>query len=193
MNSIHRNTIYFDEGFDKMEQLPREFSVKFDSIKVGKKDKTRVSINGIQIGDFIDDNSLERDYYRFHDIFHYSFSAFLGWSPCTRAMMKRKRKSDPLVDEIEDGARATITEEAISLAIFSGAKRNNFYKDVKRLSPSLLNLIKEMTQPFEVHVKTKKEWENAILKGYSLFRLLIENNGGNIHFDMSNQSATYEH
>ncbi|MGG5905700.1 hypothetical protein, partial [Sphingobacterium daejeonense] len=30
-------------------------------------------------------------------IFPYSSAALLGWSPCTRAMMKRKRKSNSLV------------------------------------------------------------------------------------------------
>src|SRR5258706_1333087 len=141
---------FFDSNFDEMEQLPRKFTVSFNSIDVGKKSKTRVSINGMQVGDFIDDNSKESDSYRFHDVFHYTFATMLGWSPCTRAMMKRKRKSNPTVDEIEDGARATITEESISLIIFNKAKRNNFFREDKKVSRSLLNLIKEMTTSFEV-------------------------------------------
>jgi len=184
--------IYFDSDFDEMEQLPRNFTVSFNSVNVGKKAKTRVSINGIQVGDFIDDNSKENDCYRFHDVFHYTFATMLGWSPCTRSMIKRKRKSNPEVDEIEDGARATITEEAISLLIFNKAKRNNFFQENNKVSPALLKQIKEMTTTFEVAVKSKKEWENAILQGYSLFRELVKHNGGKIHFDMLKQSATYE-
>ena len=121
----HKN--FFDSNYDEMEQLPRRFTVNFDSVKVGPKTKTRVSINGIQMGDFIDNNSKENDGYRFHDIFHYTFATMLGWSPCTRAMMKRKRKSSPIIDEIEDGARAAITEESISLIIFNKAKRKEFF------------------------------------------------------------------
>jgi hypothetical protein len=184
--------LFFDSNFDEMEQLPRKFTVCFNSVNVGNNAKTRVSINGIQVGDFIDDNSKERDSYRFHDVFHYTFATMLGWSPCTRAMMKRKRKSNPTVDEIEDGARATITEESISLIIFNKAKRTNFFKEDGKVSMSLLNLIKEMTASFEVAVKSKEEWEKAILKGYSLFRELVKNNGGKIHFDMLTQSAIYE-
>src|SRR4051812_5332971 len=120
------NKIFFDSTFDAMEQLPRNFTVNFNSSNVGNKTKTRVSINGFQVGDFIDDNSREADFYRFHDVFHYTFATMLGWSPCTRAMMKRKRKSNPTVDEFEDGARATITEESISLILFNKAKRSNF-------------------------------------------------------------------
>ena len=40
---------YFDSDFDEMEQLPRSFTVSFNSVNVGKKAKTRVSMNGIQV------------------------------------------------------------------------------------------------------------------------------------------------
>jgi hypothetical protein len=183
---------YFDSGFDEMEQLPRDFTVSFNSVEVGKKLKTRVTINGMQVGDFIDDNSKESDSYRFHDVFHYTFATMLGWSPCTRAMLKRKRKSDPTIDEIEDGARATITEEAISLMIFNKAKKKNYFENDSKISPSLLCHIKEMTCQFEVGVRSKKDWENAILKGYGLFRELKKHNGGKVHFDMLNKTALYE-
>ncbi len=116
----------------------------------------------------------------------------LGWSPCVRSMLKRKRKSDPSIDEIEDGARATITEEAISLMIFNKAKRKGFFQNDLRITPTLLNQIKELTASFEVSKRSKKEWENAILLGYSLFRKLVKNDGGEIHFDMINRSAHYE-
>lgn len=175
-----------------MEQLPRKFTVIFDSVTVGSKLKTRVSINEIQIGDLIDNNSKENDGYRFHDVFHYTFATMLGWSPCTRSMMKRKRKSDPMIDEIEDGARATITEEAISLMVFNKAKQKQFFKNETKISDQILTIIKEMTAPFEVNIRSKKNWEDAILKGYSLFRNLIENNGGTIQFDMVNRKVVYE-
>jgi MazG C-terminal domain len=189
---MEKRNEFFDSNFDEMEQLPRQFTVNFSSILIGSKLKTRVSINGMQVGDFIDDNSKDNDSYRFHDVFHYTFATMLGWSPCTRAMMKRKRKSEPSIDEIEDGARATITEEAISLIVFNQAKRKNFFIEGLKVGPALLNQIKEMTAPFEVSIKSRKDWENAILMGYSLFRELVKHNGGKIHFDMLNQSAIYE-
>ncbi len=183
---------YFDSDFGEMEQLPRQFTANFKSVEVGSKLKTRVSINGTQVGDFIDDNSKENDFYRFHDVFHYTFATMLGWSPCTRAMMKRKRKSNLVIDEIEDGARASITEESISLIIFNKAKQKDFFKGETKVSSALLKQIKEMTTNFEVTIKSKKDWEKAIIDGYSLFRELMKNNGGKIHFDMVRQSAIYE-
>jgi len=183
---------FFDINFHELEQLPRKFTVNFDTIHAGEKLKTRVSINGMQVGDVIDNNSKEDDSYRFHDVFHYTFATFLGWSPCARAMLKRKRKSNPLIDEIEDGARATITEEAISLMIFNKAKKKSYFQNDKNISPALLTQIKEMTTSFEVSKRSKKEWENAILKAYSLFRELTNNKGGKVHFDMVNKLAVYE-
>jgi len=188
---MQTNKQYLDSDFDEMEQLPRKFTVNFVTIKFGSKLKTHVSINGMQVGDIIDDNSKEDDAYRFHDVFHYTFATMLGWSPCTRAMMKRKRKSNPVMDEIEDGARATITEEALSLIIFNEAKSKDYFKDVSRVSKNTLRIIKEMTQNFEVNIRTSKEWESAILKGYEVFRFLTNNNGGKVDFDTINREIHY--
>lgn len=175
---------FFDEKCKSEEQIPRHFTVSFEEVGTGDKSEVRVIFNSEkQLGDVINDNAYKNDFYRYHDIFHYSFAALLGWSPCTRAMMKRKRKSNELLDEIEDGARATITEEALSMVIFNEAKRKNYFKDVTKVSRTTLRFIKEMTENFEVNVKTAKEWERAILKAYEAFRFLIKNKGGTVEFD----------
>lgn len=186
------NKQFFDSNFNESEQIPRNFTAYFNSIIIDGDTKTRILINEVQVGDIINDNSIEEDFYRFHDVFHYTFAAMLGWSPCTRAMMKRKRKSNPKIDEVEDGARAIITEEAIALIIFNKAKKSDFFKYKNDISSDLLDLITELTTSFEVSVKSKKEWEEAIQKGYSVFRELIKNNGGKVHFDMLKKSVTYE-
>ena len=181
----------FDAKFHESEQLPRKFIIDFKTIFVEGKWKTKIVFDGTQLGDIINDNSKTNDYYRFHDIFHLSFAAILGWSPCTRAMMKRKRKSDSWVDELEDGARATITEEALSMIIFNEAKRKDYFKCINKVSKTTLRIIKEMTEDFEVNVRTDKEWEQAILKAYEIFRLLMANNGGKVEFDAFNKAISY--
>jgi hypothetical protein len=126
---------FFDAVCPVEEQIPRSFSVSFKEVGVGKKGEVRVVLNdNKQVGDIINDNAHKDDYYRYHDVFHYSFATLLGWSPCTRAMMKCKRKSDEILDEIEDGARATITEEALSMIIFNEAKRKQFFRDSNKIS-----------------------------------------------------------
>jgi len=115
------NFIIYDADYPSEEQFPREFEVQFIVLDEDEKKKVRIinSITGNQIGNDITDNSHEDDGYRFHDIFHFGYVAYLGWSPVVRKLMEIKRKSDNAVDEVEDGARAAITEELVSLFIYS--------------------------------------------------------------------------
>ncbi|HEV2482772.1 MAG TPA: hypothetical protein VGS79_24070 [Puia sp.] len=185
-------THFFDSSFNEQEQLPRSFTVTFIEVGEGGKGEVKVVFNGSsQIGDIINDNAYENDFYRYHDVFHYSFATLLGWSPCARAMMKRKRKSSDLMDEIEDGARAAITEEALSMVIFNEAKRKNYFEGISKVSRTTLRFIKEMTENFEVKVRSSREWEGAILKAYEIFRLLIEHGGGKVAFDAVGKTISY--
>lgn len=178
------NKHFFDSDFDILEQIPRYFTVHFEEVGTDKRKEVKVTFNGnMQVGDVINDNAYKNDFYRYHDVFHYSFATLLGWSPCTRAMVKCKRKSNSLIDEVEDGARALITEEALSMIIFNEAKRKNYFKNIKRVSKSTLRVIKEITENFEVCIRTTEEWEEAILKAYEIFRFLVNNNGGVVEFD----------
>lgn len=182
---------FFDEGFSINEQIPRQFSLHFLEYGEDRKEVKVIFNEVYQIGDKINDNSYENDFYRYHDVFHYSFATILGWSPCARAMMKRKRKSNEALDRIEDGARAAITEEAISMIVFNEAKRNHYFKNCKKVSKTTLRIIKEMTENFEVKIRSSQEWEKAILKSYDIFRLLLENKGGKVEFDAYKKEINY--
>jgi hypothetical protein len=183
---------FFDSDCAIEEQLPRQFTLSFKEVGSAQKGEVRVVFNDTtQIGNIINDNAYVNDFYRYHDIFHYSFATLLGWSPCARALMRRKRKSNPLFDELEDGARAAITEEALSMIIFNEAKRKNYFLGIDKVSKTTLRIIKEMTENFEVKVRSTRQWESAILKAYEVFRLLIENRGGKVAFDSVNRTIIY--
>ena len=66
-----------------------------------------MTMDGAPLGNELTDNAYENDGYRYHDVFHLAYAAVLGWSPVIRKLMDRKRKSDPQIDRIEDGGRAT--------------------------------------------------------------------------------------
>lgn len=174
------------------EKLPQNFYVKFEEIYNESYPQVKVTLNNQQAGDIIDDNSYQDDGYRYHDVFHYTFATLLEWSPCARAMLKRKRKSCAETDRVEDGARAAITEEAISLIIFNDAKANNFYEGTSKINNHILEIIQRMTSSFEVAIKSKEEWQNAILKSYEMFRLLRENKGGVITFNTDLKKIDYK-
>ena len=68
--------------------------------------------------------------------------------------MRRKRKSDPRVDEVEDGGRAIVIEEGISAMVFSYAERRNFLEGAEGVNYDLLRTIKDMTSHLEVSART---------------------------------------
>lgn len=174
----------FDEDYPEDEQLPRQFNLEFREIVNDEKTKVEILFNGRNIGDPLTDNAYEDDGYRYHDIFHYGFAAYLGWSPVLRKLLNVKRKSDPLVDEVEDGARAAIIEEAISAYIYPFAKETNFFEDIETLDYEILKTIQRLVSPFEVTKRTPKEWEYAILESYKIYRHLRENHGGKLKVNL---------
>ncbi|MEJ6667187.1 MAG: nucleoside triphosphate pyrophosphohydrolase family protein [Alcaligenes aquatilis] len=183
----------FDEGFAEHERFPPEIKISF--IERGTRESGHVvqSLNDVFIGDRLTDNSNEPDDYRFHDVFHLAYLAFLGWSPVLRGLLKRKRKSNPRVDENEDGARAMIIEEGIATWIFNHAKERSFYTGDKSrgLDYALLKQISSMVQGYEVEKCQLWQWEQAIIEGFDVFRQLQEHRGGVVTVDVRNHVMTF--
>ena len=183
----------YDADYPKNEKLPDEFEINFIPFK--DKGKNLVKIvrmsDGELIGDPLTDNNYEDDGYRFHDIFHYGYLAHLGWSPVVRKLLKRKRKSKSEIDENEDGARAQIIEELISLLIYSESKDSKLLKYSKNIDTTLLKLVQRLVKDLEVRDCSAKQWENTILNSYKVFNKLIENNGGRVLVSKKNRMLTY--
>lgn len=182
---------FLDSHFPIEEQLPRIFDVRFKEIGGDSNPKVIMTTDDQQIGNLLTDNSYFNDGYRFHDVFHFSYVAVLGWSPCVRKMLRKKRKSHIKVDEVEDGARAIITEEAISLLVYTYAQENNFFDNNYKVDSILLETIAKLVSNLEVKERSLSDWEQAILKGYSAFRCLVKYKGGTIKVNMLNQDLTY--
>lgn len=182
----------FDDAFPMEEQLPRQLQVDFLERAHGSHRTVILRCNEINFGDRLTDNIGDPDGYRFHDIFHFSYVVHLGWSPVVRALMRSKRKSDGKVDEVQDGARACIIEEAVSAIVFSRAKQLNFFKGLDRVDLDLLKTVKEFVTGFEVEMVPLWQWETAILDGYRVFRALCTNRGGRVTLDMDGHQLFYE-
>jgi len=176
----------FDQDYAEHEQFPPRFEINF--IERGSRENGYVvqSLNGVFIGDRLTDNSNSPDDYRFHDVFHLAYLAYLGWSPVLRGLLKRKRKSNPRIDENEDGARAMIIEEGIATWIFNHAKEQNFYAgDPNRgLDYGVLKQISSMVQGYEVQKCQLWQWEQAIMNGFEVFRKLQKHRGGTVIVDV---------
>jgi NTP pyrophosphatase (non-canonical NTP hydrolase) len=181
------SSVSFDEGYDATERLPRRFVAEFNDTQERSGCRMSLIIDGQQVGNMLTDNSYESDGYRFHDVFHLCYATMLGWSPVLRANLKRKRKSNPKVDEVEDGGRAIAIEEGLSALIFANAEKHSFFEGVTALDWSMLRTCHEMTESLEVGIRSLYEWEQAILKGYEAWRGVVRNRGGRLECDMRNR------
>lgn len=187
---------FFDKNFPENERLPRQFEVEIIEVSEKNSVKLQAVINGqkIEFGSELTDNSYKGDGYRYHDIFHLSYLAVLGWSPVIRQLLKRKRKSNSLIDEVEDGGRAGVIEEGISALVFSYAENHDFLEGVSTIDYELLKTIKNMTSNLDLEVSqcSLGDWEKAILIGYEVWRQVKKNKGGKVVVDIDNQSLTYQ-
>jgi NTP pyrophosphatase (non-canonical NTP hydrolase) len=181
----------FDATLPAGERLPRRFEVELVDGDGEDRQRVRVLINGVPFGGELTDNAYDPDGYRFHDVFHFAFAAVLGWSPITRALLRRKRKSRPLLDEVEDGGRAAVIEEGVAALAFDYARRHRMLEGVSMLDFQLLRTIKDMTSHLEVSQCTTGDWERAILQGFKVWRAVLAARGGRLTVDLDERRVDY--
>jgi len=185
------SALVFDESFPEQERLPRKFEISLGEVNVDGKIKIRMLMNGTQVGDDLTDNADDPDGYRFHDVFHLAYIAVLGWSPVVRSLMKRKRKSEPKIDEVQDGGRAQVIDEAVAALVFDYAKEHRWLEGVTELDYKLLRTIKGVTSLLEVKERSPGEWQKAILLGFEVWRKVLRSNGGRLKIDQDSRSIIY--
>lgn len=180
----------FDSGYPEGQRFPRAMEFLFIEDSDGRVQVSR-SDSGKRVGDSLSDNAYDDDGYRYHDAFHLSYVAVLGWSPVIRGLLRLKRKSAPLIDEIEDGGRARVIDEGIAAFVFGHALQHNYFEDVDTVDYSILRTVRMMTSGLEVAIRTAKDWEEAILQGYSAFRRLRQHRGGRLSLDLDSRRLEY--
>lgn len=181
-----------DARFPVQERFESKMTFEISEVCESGLMMSRLTKDGEAIGDVLSDNRQDDDDYRFHDVFHMSYAAVLGWSPTLRRLLKRKRKSDPLTDETQDGARAVLIEEGIATWIFNHAQRLEYFENLRTLDYSMLKSVREFVQGYEVDSSPLWCWEEAILQGFSAFRQVKENRGGRLTVDLENHLLKYE-
>lgn len=170
----------FDAILTAEERLPRLFQADFKNSGPSDRQRLEVFIDGEKCGSTLTDNSYSGDDYRYHDLLHLSFATVLGWSPVLRALLRRKRKSNPLLDEVEDGGRAVAIEEGIAALVFNYARQHSLLASVDRLDWPLLRTCHEMSAHLEVSARSLNDWEDAILQAFTVWREMKLHNGGSV-------------
>jgi len=156
------------------ERIPENLKVRFVKRSSGK---THIMISDVFVGDPLDDNVADEDFYRLHDVFHLANAFVLGWSPVIRALLKRKRKSDSIIDSTEDSGRAIVAEEAIVSYIFAQAKRYGWFIDRDRIPLDILKIVRVLSSGYESENIPLWAWNNCFLQGFHAF-LNLKKAGG---------------
>jgi NTP pyrophosphatase (non-canonical NTP hydrolase) len=204
----------FDAGFPDGERFPRRLIVAFRqhvdpsgrrvvtatgcSAKPGEVPTDRCVAGqpachpvGTQLGDPLTDNARTPDGYRFHDAIHLGFLAVLGWSPNLRALLRVKRKSDPAVDECEDGARAIFAEEGLAAVLARLAQIHDGFRTPQAVTRDAVEVAWAATVGLEAHAVPGWLWRHAIWQGFRAMHQLVAHDGGQLVADLDNRTLTY--
>lgn len=182
----------FDEKFPVPEQIPRELVIHVQERTENGRSVVGLSYGGRRLGDPLTDNRQADDDYRFHDVFHLAYAAILGWSPLLRRLLRIKRKSDPKIDEAEDGARAVLIEEGIATWIFNHAQRLELFRNTTTLDYGLLKNVREFVKGYEAERCPLWLWEEAILQGFEMFRAVKKYRGGRCTASLATRTIRFE-
>ncbi|MGB3456526.1 MAG: hypothetical protein WBA35_09215 [Litorimonas sp.] len=203
-----------DFAFPEDERFPETMKFRFRDIGEGVSEVSwRIDGEWRPMGNELEDNHIEDDAYRFHDVMHLSFIVFLGWSPVFRKFMGLKRNT-PVTgfdESVQDGGRAKVLEESLILQIHTHAERLRRhaedaaaeYESSKLFSGSVydfpgaigfdfLKRLHDQTRTYEVQYNTQQDWESAIIQGYRMFAKLRESGGGIVIGDANARTLTFQ-
>ena len=181
----------YDDNFPEQERLPREFEVEFFETNDGGKKIVKFKVDGKEYGDPLTDNTYDDSGYRYHDIFHFGYVAFLGWSPVLRKLLGKKRKSVKKIDEVEDGGRAYAIEEGLSAFIYSKSLESKNFEGITTIDYDFLRILRKFVNGLEVSNRSLLEWQTAILQSYEIFRRLKKEKGGRVLVSLKNRKLIF--
>jgi len=192
----------YDEDQEREAQLPRVFEYSFEHRMVDGVARLvlvdRIAGDEQTVGDPLTDNAYEDDGYRYHDVFHLTLTALFGWSPVHRKLLRASKRKSPLAnrkppekDAAEDGGRAQVIDEAIVLAAYGYAADHDLFARTTAVDWQLLRHIKRLTEKVEVKDRSTKEWNDAILRAFAIWRELRKYRGGVVRGDLVRRDISF--
>lgn len=205
-----------DEGYPDPERLPRRLVVRFQQqhlhgraqvaltlleaepnafpdgpVETSREGKAQGFDLPQSMGAALTDNSRRVDDYRFHDAIHLGFLAVMGWSPLMRSLLRLKRRSNPLTDENEDGARAIFAEEGMAAVLAKRAANSQGFLAERSVDEETVDMLRTVLEDLEVDRMPAWLWRRAIVQGFSAMRSLASGPGGFLVVDLDARSLTY--
>ncbi len=155
-----------------MNIYKEKFTVEFKPLDLNN---VTILLNGNKVGNDLNDNSYFKDGYRFHDVMHFSFAAYLGWSPCLESILNKQK------------LKATQLEECLSLLLFTMYKDNHYQFNTYSFEKFVMPII----EISNIEIKCRNQWELASKQGLDMFKKLIDFNGGKVEFNPKTKTACY--
>jgi len=175
----------YDDDSPPYEQLPRKFVARLEPATAREgRNEARFFVNDELVGDVLRDNAYDEDGYRFHDTIHVALAAGLGWSPVLRSLLRRKRRSSALVDEVEDGGRAIALDEAVCLLIHDYATTHGFVLDRGTIDEEFVGLLRRLTRHLEVADRSSQDWWKAVCMASESYSSITDWGGGLLSVDL---------
>jgi hypothetical protein len=84
-----------------------------------------------------------------------------------------------------------VVEEAAAAHVYSFARRHDLLDSGSAVDFATRRTIPGLTRPFELAIRTPKEWQTAIVEGFGLFRLILKHRGGSIRCDLVNRRVEF--
>ncbi|OZE05146.1 hypothetical protein CH249_09980 [Rhodococcus sp. 05-2255-3B1] len=205
----------FDEDFPGTERFPRQIHLHFrerisegqsivsvtlldarpNAFPDGPVRRGEGKVQGFRVGEAlgneVTDNSRRNDAYRYHDAIHLGFLAVLGWSPNLRALLNVKRKSEPVVEETEDGARAIFAEEGLAAILAKQSSKSKHFVEPSLVPDELLDLVNNVVEDLEVGILPHWIWRDAVSQGFTVMQQLADGAGGYVLADLDKRQLLY--
>ena len=143
----------------------------------------------LQIGDGLDDNTIQDDGYRYHDVIHLAHATVLGWSPVLRALIGAQRRHVGDCDRVQDGARAKAIEEGLVAFVFNYLAPYEF--STEHLDWTLFKHIRRTVRGLEVANQPIVAWRSAYKQAFQVFLKLCDNRGGVIECDLDQRRLMF--
>lgn len=216
LRELPANLPVLDECFESQERFPRRMVVRFQQrqeygravvsitlvaaepnafpdgpVDTGVKDKRQGFDVPQSMGNSLSDNSRRVDDYRFHDAIHLGFLAVMGWSPLMRSLLQLKRRSNPAVDEAEDGARAIFAEEGMAAVLAKRSTRFQGFLTEQAVDEESVEMLATVVEDLEVARMPVWLWRRAIAQGFAAMRALADGPGGFLVVDLDAHALTY--
>jgi hypothetical protein len=106
-----------------------------------------------------------------------------------RSVLQRRRRSNPVIDEVEDGGRAQMIEEAICHVIYDHGRDHDLSSG--DIDINFASYIKRLAGGLEVSTCSLVLFSRAISLGYSTFNNLRSFGGGQLSINLTTRNLTF--